>query len=122
MKIGELSRRTGVSVRALRHYEDEGLLRPDRRSNGYRDFAEDAVDAVLQIRALIDSGLPVRIIREVLPYLDGPSETMPTRPCAYLLKEVARQADLLERRIHSLTRNHDALVAYLRAGLTLTQP
>ncbi|MGI5176816.1 MerR family transcriptional regulator [Dactylosporangium sp. CA-152071] len=123
MKIGELSRRTGVSARALRHYEDEGLLHPGRCSNGYRDFGEDAVDAVGQIRALIDSGLPTRIIRDVLPFLDGPSQVLPATPCAYFLEEVARQVEQLQRRIACLTRNRDALDAYLRAArLTLTQP
>ncbi len=37
MRIGELSRLTGVSVRALRYYEEEGLIRPSRGGNGYRD-------------------------------------------------------------------------------------
>lgn len=122
MKIGELSRRTGVSVRALRHYEDEGLLRPERRSNGYRDYADADVAVVRQIRALIDSGLPTRIIRDVQPFLDDPSQVLPAAPCEYFLEEVARQAEQLRQRIACLTRNHDALVAYLRAGLTLTQP
>jgi DNA-binding transcriptional MerR regulator len=122
VKIGELSRRTGVSVRALRHYEDEGLLHPGRCGNGYRTYTDADADAVRQIRALIDSGLPTRIIRDVLPFLDGPSATLPAAPCAYFLEEVARHAEQLRQRITCLTRNHDALVAYLRAGLTLTQP
>ncbi|MGN9909994.1 MerR family transcriptional regulator [Phytohabitans sp. LJ34] len=116
MKIGELSRRTGVSVRALRHYEAEGLIRPARSANGYRAFDEGAVQAVDQIRGLIESGLPTRIIREILPYLDGPAALMPEVPCAYMLGEVARQRDLLDRRIQALTGNRDALEAYLRAA------
>lgn len=116
MKIGDLSRATGVSVRALRHYEAEGLLRAERGANGYRDFGDGAVEAVRRIRAMIDSGLPTRIIREVLPYLDGPTALMPDVPCEYLLDEVTRQRDLLDRRIRSLTANRDALDAYLRAA------
>lgn len=34
LKIGELARRTGLTVRALRHYEDIGLLVPSQRSSG----------------------------------------------------------------------------------------
>ncbi len=116
MKIGELSRKTGVSVRALRHYEEEGLIRPARGGNGYRDFGDGAVEAVRQIRGMIESGLPTRIIREILPYLDGPAALMPEVPCAYMLGEVERQRDLLDRRIRSLTGNRDALDAYLRAA------
>ncbi|MEV0715021.1 MerR family transcriptional regulator [Asanoa sp. NPDC050611] len=118
MKIGELARSTGVSVRALRYYEQEGLIRSARSGNGYRDFAPEAVDAVQQIRALIDSGLPTRIIREVLPYLEGPESLLPRKPCTYMLDEVARHRDQLERRVTCLTRNRDALDAYLRAART----
>lgn len=116
MKIGELSRRTGVSVRALRFYEEEGLIRPARGHNGYRDFHDGAVEAVRQIRGLIESGLPTRIIREVLPYLDGPADLLPRVPCTYLLDQVARQREQLDRRIECLTRNRDALDTYLRAA------
>ncbi len=38
MKIGELSRRTGVPTRMLRYYEEQGLLRPERADNGYRSY------------------------------------------------------------------------------------
>ncbi|WP_431975907.1 MerR family transcriptional regulator [Micromonospora haikouensis] len=118
MRIGELSRRTGASVRALRHYENEGLLRPGRRSNGYRVYEDDAVDLVRQIRTMIDSGLPIRIIRDVLPYLDGPTQLMPQVPCAHLMEQVAEQLAHLEQSIHSLTRNRDAIGAYLAAART----
>jgi DNA-binding transcriptional MerR regulator len=116
--IGELSRRAGVSVRALRHYENEGLLRPGRCSNGYRVYEDDAVELVRQIREMIDHGLPIRLIRDVLPYLDGPSDVMPEVPCTYLIEQVAERLDLLDQRIHSLTRNRDAIDAYLRAART----
>jgi DNA-binding transcriptional MerR regulator len=118
VRIGELSRRAGVSVRALRHYENEGLLRPGRRGNGYRVYEDEAVALVGQIRDMIGNGLPIRIIREVLPYLDGPSQVMPAVPCGYLIGQVAEQLDHLDRRIHSLARNRDAIDAYLRAART----
>ena len=118
VRIGELSRRTGVSVRALRHYEAEGLLRPGRCGNGYRVYEDDAVDLVRQVREMIDNGLPIRIIRDVLPYLDGPSNVMPRVPCAYLIEQVAEQLDQLNQRILSLSRNRDAIDAYLCAART----
>lgn len=116
MKIGELSRLTGVSVRALRYYEQQGLIRSVRDGNGYRDFCDAAVDMVRQVRGLIESGLPIRIIRELLPYLDGPTQLMPEVPCAYMIEQVTRQREQLDRRIRSLVRNRDALDAYLRAA------
>ena len=116
MKIGELSRTTGVSVRALRYYEEEGLIRPARSGNGYRDFCVEAVELVRQIRGLIDCGLPTRLIREILPYLDGPADLLPEVPCEWMLEEVARQREQLDRRVRCLTRNRDALDAYLHAA------
>jgi DNA-binding transcriptional MerR regulator len=116
VKIGELSRTTGASVRALRYYEEEGLIRPARGGNGYRDFDDAAIEQVRQIRGLINSGLPTRIIREILPYLDSPADLLPEVPCTYMLDQVARQREQLARRITCLTRNRDALDAYLRAA------
>ena len=39
MRIGELSRRTGVPARLLRYYEEQDLMHPERDSNGYRSYA-----------------------------------------------------------------------------------
>lgn len=57
MQIGELAKRTGVSARALRHYEDRGLLVPERTSGGYREYAAADVARVAQITAMIRAGL-----------------------------------------------------------------
>ncbi|HEY6739696.1 MAG TPA: MerR family transcriptional regulator, partial [Actinopolymorphaceae bacterium] len=57
MRIGELSRRTGVSVRALRYYEEQGLLTSERLPSGYRDYPESAADRVRQIQVLFSAGL-----------------------------------------------------------------
>jgi DNA-binding transcriptional MerR regulator len=116
VKIGELSRITGASVRALRYYEQEGLIRPARTDNGYRDFPAEAVELVGQIRGLIDAGLPTRLIREILPHLDGPADLLPEVPCEWVLDEVARQREQLDRRVRCLTRNRDALDNYLEAA------
>ena len=40
MNIGEVARRAGLPPKTIRYYEDIGLIRPDRRDNGYRDFGE----------------------------------------------------------------------------------
>ncbi|MFD9283808.1 MerR family DNA-binding transcriptional regulator [Streptomyces mirabilis] len=45
MRVGELARRTGVTVRALRYYEAAGLVVPRRLTNGYRDYAPTALAA-----------------------------------------------------------------------------
>lgn len=67
MKIGELSARTGVSIRMLRYYEAEGLLTPQRTPSGYRAFSAADVTAVERIRLLGQAGMNLATIREFLP-------------------------------------------------------
>lgn len=57
MKIGELSEKTGVSVRSLRYYEQQGLLAPLRQDNGYREYSPLAEEQVRTIRFYLDLGL-----------------------------------------------------------------
>lgn len=57
MKIGELAEQTGVSVRSLRHYEKQGLLRPVRLDNGYREYPPYAEEQVKTIRLYLNLGL-----------------------------------------------------------------
>lgn len=117
MRIGELSRRTGVPTRLLRYYEEQDLLRPDRAENGYRDYGEPAVQDVQQIRGLLDSGLTTEMIRAILPYLSGPDEILLsadrlTPETAALLQA---HLDRIQARIDCLARNRDRLSAYLAA-------
>jgi DNA-binding transcriptional MerR regulator len=111
MKIGEAARAGGVSARSLRHYEDEGLIIPGRCGNGFRDYCQSTIDRVLIIRSLLESGLPVRLIREALPSTaDAP------RLSAEFLREVQRHRDRLAARIAVLSEQQAALDAYLRAA------
>ncbi|GAA5074910.1 MerR family transcriptional regulator [Streptomyces similanensis] len=114
MKIGEASRASGVSARSLRHYEDEGLIVPGRFGNGFRDYCQSTVDRVLVIRSLLESGLPVRLIREVLPGLTDPPDAGADVVCAEFLHEVRDYRDRLAARIAALGEQQAALDAYLR--------
>ena len=66
MQIGELAKSTGASARALRHYEDRGLLVPERTGGGYRDYSAEDVTRVSQIKAMIAAGLGTATIRRYL--------------------------------------------------------
>lgn len=57
MKISELARRTGASTKAVRYYEDLGLLEPSRLPNGYRDYSGEDVQIVSEVRALAAVGI-----------------------------------------------------------------
>ncbi|MEU6389139.1 MerR family transcriptional regulator [Streptomyces sp. NPDC046939] len=114
MRIGEASRVSGVSARSLRHYEDEGLIVPGRCGNGFRDYCQSTLDRVLAIRSLLESGLPVRLIREVLPGLTGGTEAATEMVCSEFLHEVQGYRDRIAARIAVLSDQQAALDAYLK--------
>jgi len=115
VRIGELAERTGVPRRLLRYYEDQELLTPDRAANGYRDYAERLVDRVVQIRGLLDAGLPTKIIKQILPCLDNPCTIHVTDASPELIATLERERERMDSRICCLTRNRDAISAYLDA-------
>jgi DNA-binding transcriptional MerR regulator len=115
MRIGELAARTGTSRRLLRYYEEQGLILPQRCGNGYRDYDERNVDRVLQIRGLLDAGLPTRIIKQILPCLDKPREIHFPDATPEMLALLERERDRMTDRIRCLTRNRDAVAEYLDA-------
>jgi DNA-binding transcriptional MerR regulator len=112
VKISEASRLSGVSARSLRYYEDEGLIVPGRCSNGYRDYCGSTIDRVLVIRSLLESGLPVRLIKEALSDLIEDAGTVALR--TEYLQLVEEYRDRLAARIADLGARQAALDAYLR--------
>ncbi|MFJ9927425.1 MULTISPECIES: MerR family transcriptional regulator [Streptomyces] len=115
MRIGELAERTGTPRRMLRYYEEQGLLVPDRSANGYRDYPERSVDRVLQIRGLLDSGLPTRVIKQILPCLKQPRAIHVTDATPETMATLERELDRMSRRIECLVRSRDAISEYVAA-------
>ena len=74
LKIGEFSKLSRVSVRALRRYDEAGLLVPASIDpfTGYRYYGEHQLPAANRIRALRDMGFPLAAVREVLGCYDDP--------------------------------------------------
>jgi len=114
VRIGELADRTSTSRRLLRYYEEQGLIVPSRCANGYRFYDPRFVDRILQIRGLLENGLPVRIIREILPCLDKPRAIHFDDATPEMLTMIEAERDRLADRIQCLTRNRDAINEYLR--------
>jgi DNA-binding transcriptional MerR regulator len=115
MFIGELSRRTGISTRGLRYYEEQGLLHPQRRSSGYREFDDSDVDRVRRIRVLLAAGLSTDLIREVLPCMTDEGETLaPT--CEEMAQGLKRERERMSRSIEELKAAHALLDSIIHAG------
>ena len=67
LKVGELARRTGLTVRTLHHYDEIGLLTPTRRTEaGYRLYDADDVERLARILALRGLGLSLDEVRSCL--------------------------------------------------------
>lgn len=109
MRIGELAKRTGVSERSLRYYEQQGLLISERTAGGHREFAERAVDRVIRIQELFAAGLHSRKIAELLPCMrdtdGGPSEIATPQ----LVDDLTSERDRIDRMITDLANSREVL-------------
>jgi len=71
LKVGELARRTGLTVRALHHYDEIGLLRPSLRTEaGHRLYSEGDVARLQRVLSLRQLGFSLEEVRDCL---DRPS-------------------------------------------------
>ncbi|WP_410657482.1 MerR family transcriptional regulator [Amycolatopsis sp. lyj-112] len=101
MRIGELARRTGISERALRYYEEQGLLTPERRPSGYRAYSDADVAVVRRIRILLAAGLNTAQILEVLPCIVDEGGRL-TPDCPELVDGLLRQRARIDEAIGEL--------------------
>src|SRR5207244_2582582 len=103
--IGQLAAYAGVTIKAVRHYHQRGLLEePPRDSSGYRRYsAEDAIELV-KIKTLAEAGVPLARIKELLA-------ADPDRFAA-AIAEIDRN---LQERAEELLRTRER-IAHLNAG------
>ncbi|GAA3556469.1 MerR family transcriptional regulator [Microlunatus spumicola] len=111
MRIGDLARRTGTSVRSLRYYEEQGLLTSERTGTGQRTYDEDAIARVRLLRQLYNAGLSSTTIATVMPCVDHPSAASTRETIAVMEREHAR----LGEQVADLVSTRDQL-AYLIAA------
>ncbi|GAA1680382.1 MerR family transcriptional regulator [Glycomyces endophyticus] len=96
MLIGEVARRSGVSTRMLRHYDNLGLVRPTGRTvGGYREYSDDDIRRIFHVESLRTLGLSLRQIGRVL---DDPEFA----PAALI-------GDLIDATEHRLARERELL-------------
>lgn len=115
MRIGELSRKTGVSVRSLRYYEKQKLLHPERLPSGYRVYEENDIVTVRRIQALLAAGLNSQKIEHVLPCLRQHDEGL-ALSCSDLHDTLVAERDEMLARIQALRASVEALDAVISAG------
>jgi DNA-binding transcriptional MerR regulator len=112
VRIGELAKRTGTSVRLLRYYEEQGLITSTRSHSGQRHFTEHAVGRVEFVRRLLVAGVPTRAIAEMMPCMDSPSEETVDDAMGHL----SRERDRITAHIGELARACEAIDDLLDAA------
>jgi DNA-binding transcriptional MerR regulator len=115
MRIGALARETGVSGRLLRYYEEQGLLRPVRLANGYREYTESDIVAVSHIRSLLAAGLPTTVIAQVLHCVHDDGERLTPSACPGMLNHLERERARITEAIAQLGAAQQALDTLLAA-------
>lgn len=109
MRIGELATKTGVSVRALRYYEERELLIAERSAGGQRRYPDSAVDRVRWIQRLFAAGLPSSAVRRLLPCVYAPAEAKP----AAVLNMLRAERDRIDAQVAGLVATRDRLAAII---------
>jgi MerR family redox-sensitive transcriptional activator SoxR len=112
LSIGEVSRRTGVPITALRFYESKGLVRSDRATSGHRRYRREQIRRVSFILAAQRIGLSLRDIRAALSSL--PAERTPT--AADWTRLSASWRPMLDERIRTLERLRDQVDSCIGCG------
>jgi MerR family transcriptional regulator, copper efflux regulator len=98
MRIGEVAARSGVSTKALRYYEEVGLVTAAARTpSGYRLYDDDVLDRLAFIRACQALGLSLGEIRSIVALRDR-GET----PCGHVFDLLRARADDIGKRIREL--------------------
>lgn len=98
MLIGEVSERSGITTRMLRHYDSIGLVSPSGRSpSGYRQYSDDDLRRLFYVEGLRSLGLGLREVAEALTDLSFHPKRMVEQLIAGTRERLRRDQELLER-------------------------
>lgn len=114
IRIGELAEQSGVSVRSLRYYEEQELLRSTRSESGQRLYGAAAARRVKLIQQLYAAGLSSKTLRELLPCLETPVEQY----TPLLRERLVEERDRIERQISELAQTRDRLQHVIEVAVT----
>jgi MerR family transcriptional regulator, copper efflux regulator len=115
MRIGELAERAGISTKAIRYYEQLGILNPPARTpSGYRAYEETALGRLGFVRAAQALGLTLGEIRQIIAFRDDG-----TAPCAHVTNLLQRRTTELGARIAELQQLRGELQQLAERAATL---
>ncbi|WP_221090877.1 MerR family transcriptional regulator [Deinococcus aquaedulcis] len=121
LQIGQLARAAGVSVRAVRHYDQLGLLTAARADNHYRLFTPQDIERVRLIQLFLSVGFTLDEIRRWAPCFGGGHPTDQPPP-PEMSAFYARKLAALDAQLLALQRLRDKLAQQARAFDELAPP
>ncbi len=110
--IGELATMSGATERALRHYEDLGLLSPTRGENGYRRYSEKDVERLQQVLLFRACGMGLSEIRGLLE--------SPDYDAALALERHLKTLRTRQRELEALVKTVEMTIATMKGQQTMT--
>jgi DNA-binding transcriptional MerR regulator len=107
-RIGELAKAAGVSADTLRHYERKGVLCAHRSHNGYREYAEDALERVRIVHKALTVGFTLDELSAVFKVFDRGGA-----PCRQVRNMAAEKLAEIENHLKEVTKLRDDLLTAL---------
>lgn len=105
MKIGQLASATGVSAKAIRYYEEIGVLpEPAREDNGYRNYEPAVAERISFIQDAQSAGLSLLEIQMILELRDGGQPT-----CAHVISSLETHRRDVDRQMEDLRRTRSRI-------------
>jgi MerR family transcriptional regulator, copper efflux regulator len=115
MRIGELAEQAGISTKAIRYYEQIGILTPPARTpSGYRSYDPSALGRLGFARAAQAVGLTLGEIRQIIAFRDNGQA-----PCAHVTDLLQRRTAELDARIAELQQLRGELRQLAQRAATL---
>lgn len=109
LKIGELAKRTGVTIRALRHYDEIGLLAPSSRSEGgFRLYSVEDVGKLYRIQALCRLNLPLAEVQKILKSGNATFPDVMEKQIAFLDHQISHTVALRDHLAELQSRLHQS--------------
>ncbi|MDO4888452.1 MAG: MerR family transcriptional regulator [Actinomycetaceae bacterium] len=119
MRVAEIARLTGTTVRTVRYYHKQGLLPVPEERGGWRDYDLGHVARLSRIRWLVQAGIPLKSIAHIL---DSPAGDAAHTDAA-VLDDLSGALAVIEEHLAEVTRQRDMLASLLeraREGLTVS--
>lgn len=105
MYIGEASKRTGLSIKAIRFYEEKGLIKQPERIGRYRVYQEIDIELLILIKEAKSLGVTLSQLKGVIIYNDGKVEWANIKVFLGEIRgQLTSQIDDIEKKIDRLDK------------------